>query len=100
MTITAGLLPHGAKAETIAVFTKNTTNPFSKAIRPSAPTWRAKKLSVNVVHYMPTTADNVTEQTKLVNDAIAAKPDAILFDPVDHAAMGRRSKRSTPPISR
>jgi ribose transport system substrate-binding protein len=86
LTITAGLLPHGAKAETIAVFTKNTTNPFSKAIRIGADA-AAKKLSVNVVHYTPTTADNVTEQTKLVNDAIAAKPDAILFDPVDDAAM-------------
>ena len=86
VTITTAFVPHGAKAETIAVFTKNTTNPFSKAIRIGADV-AAKKLSVNVVHYTPTTADNVTEQTKLVSDAIAAKPDAILFDPVDDAAM-------------
>ena len=36
---------------------------------------------------MPTTADSPTEQTKLVNDAIARKPDAIVFDPVDDAKL-------------
>lgn len=86
LTVTAGLAPQGAGAETIAVFTKNTTNPFSKAIRLGADT-AAKKLSVDVVHYTPTTADNAAEQTRLVNDAIQAKPDAIVFDPVDDAAM-------------
>jgi ribose transport system substrate-binding protein len=38
-----------------------------------------------VVHYVPSTADNVTEQNKLVDDAIKDKPDAIVFVPIDAA---------------
>src|ERR1700732_1426602 len=68
--------PHGAKAETIALFTKNTTNPFDKAIRLGSDA-AAKNLKVDVSHYMPTTPGNAAEQTKLVDDAIAKKPDAI-----------------------
>ncbi len=36
---------------------------------------------------MPTTADNAAEQTKLVDDAIAKKPDLIVFDPVENQKM-------------
>jgi ribose transport system substrate-binding protein len=36
---------------------------------------------------MPTTADSPTEQAKLVDDAIAKKPDIIVFDPVDNEKM-------------
>src|ERR1700726_1014340 len=80
-TMAAGLIyAPAANAETIAVFTKNTTNPFSLAIRTGANT-AAKALSVDVAHYVPTTPDNVGEQTRLVDDAIAKKPDAIVFDP-------------------
>jgi len=79
-------LPHGARAELIAVFTKNTTNPFSKAIRTGSD-FAAKRLSVDVSHYVPTTGDNPAEQTKLVDDAIAKKPDIIVFDPVDNQKM-------------
>jgi ribose transport system substrate-binding protein len=86
LALTAVALPHGASAESIAVFTKNTTNPFSKAIRTGAD-FSAKKLSVDVSHYVPTTADNSGEQTKLVDDAIAKKPDLIVFDPVDIQKM-------------
>jgi ribose transport system substrate-binding protein len=93
LTMTAGLVPYGANAaENIAVFTKNTTNPFSKAIRLGADA-AAKKLGVVVSHYTPTTADNAGEQTKLVNDAIQAKPDAIVFDPVDNAAMAPAAEK-------
>ena len=86
LAMTAIALPHGASAESIAVFTKNTTNPFSKAIRTGSD-FAAKKLSVDVSHYVPTTADSPTEQTKLVDDAIAKKPDIIVFDPVDNQKM-------------
>ena len=88
VTLAAALsLPgHAGAAETIAVFTKNTTNPFSKAIRLGSDT-AAKKLSVDVAHYVPTTADSPTEQTKLVDDAIANKPNAIVFDPVEDTKL-------------
>src|SRR5258708_11599040 len=86
LTMTAFVTPQGASAETIAVFTKNTTNPFSKAIRLGADI-AGKKLSVDVSHYVPTTPDNVAEQTRLVDDALAKKPDLIVFDPVDSETM-------------
>ena len=75
-----------AQAETIAVFTKNTTNPFSKAIRTGADT-AAKALKIDVIHYVPTSPDHPVEQGKLVEDALAKKPDAIVFDPVDSKLM-------------
>jgi ribose transport system substrate-binding protein len=86
LAMTAVALPLGASAESIAVFTKNTTNPFSKAIRTGSD-FAAKKLSIDVSHYVPTTADNAAEQTKLVDDAIAKKPDLIVFDPVENQKM-------------
>jgi len=86
LAMTATALPHGASAESIAVFTKNTTNPFSKAIR-SGSDMAGKKFSVDISHYVPTTADSAAEQTKLVDDAIAKKPDIIVFDPVEIQKM-------------
>ena len=86
LAMTATAPPHGASAESIAVFTKNTTNPFSKAIR-SGSDMAGKKFSVDISHYVPTTADNAAEQTKLVDDAIAKKPDIIVFDPVENQKM-------------
>jgi ribose transport system substrate-binding protein len=86
LAMTAMAQPHGASAESIAVFTKNTTNPFSKAIRLGTDI-AGKKLSVDVSHYVPTSPDNVAEQTKLVDDAIAKKPDLIVFDPVENQKM-------------
>src|SRR5258707_8968718 len=83
----AGFMPVcGAEAQTIALFTKNNTNPFSQAIRVGSNA-AAVALGVKVVHYVPTTPDNVVEQTKLVEDAIRNKPDAIIFDPVEVEKM-------------
>jgi ribose transport system substrate-binding protein len=85
--VAAGMLPAcGANAQTIALFTKNNTNPFSQAIRVGSNA-AAMALGVKVVHYVPTTPDNVVEQTKLVDDAIRNKPDAIIFDPVENEKM-------------
>jgi ribose transport system substrate-binding protein len=79
----AGTLPAcGANAQTVALFTKNNTNPFSQAIRVGSNA-AATALGIKVVHYVPTTPDNAAEQIKLVEDAIRNKPDAIIFDPVD-----------------
>lgn len=83
LMLAAAALPHGAQAESIAVFTKNTTNPLSKAIRVGTD-FAARKLAIDVSHYVPTTPDNVAEQAKLVDDAIAKKPDLVVFDPADN----------------
>ena len=83
----AGFLPVcSAEAQTIALFTKNNTNPFSQAIRVGSNA-AAMTLGVKVVHYVPTTPDNVAEQAKLVEDAIRNTPDAIVFDPVDNEKL-------------
>jgi ribose transport system substrate-binding protein len=83
----AGFMPAwGAQAQTIALFTKNNTNPFSQAIRVGSNA-AAVALGVKVVHYVPTTPDNVAEQAKLVEDAIRNTPDAIVFDPVDNEKL-------------
>src|ERR1700730_5861629 len=83
LAMTAIAQPHGASAESIAVFTKNTTNPFSKAIRLGSDI-AAKKLSVDVSHYVPTTADNVAEQTKLGDDPVSVEKCPVGFDPVEN----------------
>ncbi|HUD85174.1 MAG TPA: sugar ABC transporter substrate-binding protein [Xanthobacteraceae bacterium] len=76
--------PPRAMAATIAVFTKNQNSPIFAALRAGAGV-AAKNLGVEVVHYVPSTPDNVAEQNKLVDDAIKDKPDAIVFVPIDAA---------------
>jgi ribose transport system substrate-binding protein len=83
LALTAVALPHGVRAESVAVFTKNTTNAFSKAIRTGSD-FAGRKLSLGVSHYVPTTPDSAAEQARLVDDAIATKPDLIVFDPADN----------------
>jgi ribose transport system substrate-binding protein len=96
--LSAAALPHGARAESIAVFTKNTSNPLSKAIRLGAD-FAARKLAIDVSHYVPTTPDDATEQAKLVDDAIAKKPDLIVFDPADnHKAVAAVEKMNAAEI--
>jgi len=82
--IPAGALP--AAAETIAVFTKSAGNPISRAVRAGAEAV-AKANGVTVFHYIPTSADNVPQQTALVDEALSAKRDAFVFTPVDVKAM-------------
>ncbi len=75
-----------ADAETIAVFTKSAGNPISRAVRAGAEA-TAKAHGVTVFHYIPTSPDNVAQQTALVDEALDAKRDAIVFTPVDVKAM-------------
>jgi ribose transport system substrate-binding protein len=77
----------GAAAETIAVFTKSQNSPIFTALRAGAGV-AARTLGVQVIHYVPSTPDSVVEQTKLVDDAIKDKPDAIVFVPVNFAEAG------------
>ena len=87
--VITGLIPVGslpAGAETIAVFTKSAGNPISRAVRAGAEAV-AKAHGVTVFHYIPTSPDNVAQQTALVDEALGAKRDAIVFTPVDVKAM-------------
>jgi ribose transport system substrate-binding protein len=75
-----------ADGETIAVFTKNQTNPYFQAVRVGTET-AAKSLGVKVIQYIPTKPDSIPEQLSQVEDVIVKKPDAIVFIPVDYKAM-------------
>jgi ribose transport system substrate-binding protein len=91
-----------ADAPTIAVFTKNQISPIFSALRAGAAV-AARNLGVQVVNYVPSTADSVAEQNKLVDDAIKDKPDAIVFVPVDYTqaagAVGKINGANIPLIN-
>ena len=78
--------PSAAAAETLAVFTKSAGNPIARAVRAGAEAV-AKANGFTVFHYIPTSPDNVAQQTFLVEEAINQKRDAIVFTPVDIKAM-------------
>lgn len=75
-----------AADETIAVFTKNLTNPHFQAIRIGAET-AARALGAKVIQYVPTKPDSIPEQLSQVEDVIVKKPSAIVFIPVDYNAL-------------
>lgn len=70
----------------VVVFTKNVTNPFWKSVRVGADK-AGKDAGVDIEHAVPTKADNIEEQTRLVEDWIVRKPAAIVFAPVDFVAL-------------
>jgi ribose transport system substrate-binding protein len=82
----ASVGPVPAEAETLAVFTKSAGNPIARAVRAGAEAV-AKAHGLTVFHYIPTSPDNVPQQTALVDEALGAKRDAIVFTPVDVKAM-------------
>src|SRR5260370_25881769 len=86
MTGLLSLGPPPATAESLAVFTKSAGNPIARAVRAGAEVV-AKANGFTVTHYIPTSADNSAQQTALVEEVLRAKPDAIVFTPVDVKAM-------------
>jgi ribose transport system substrate-binding protein len=71
---------------TLAVFTKNRVNPAYDAARLAADRVAAAA-GAQTVHYVPQTPDDVAQQKALVAEALALKPDGVLFNPTDDAAM-------------
>lgn len=72
--------------ETIAVFTKNRTNPAYEAARLGAER-SAGRLGARVMHFVPERPDDVEQQIELVDRAIEARPDAVVFVPVHVTAL-------------
>jgi ribose transport system substrate-binding protein len=70
----------------IAVFTKNRTNPAYEAARLGADR-TAARLGGKTTHYVPEKPDDADEQIGLIGQAVAAKPDAVVFVPVDVTAV-------------
>jgi ribose transport system substrate-binding protein len=75
-----------ASEETVVLFVKNVTNPFWKSVRVGAEK-AADEMGVTLEHAAPTKPDNIEEQTRLVEDWIVRKPDAMVFVPVDYKAL-------------
>ncbi len=71
---------------TLAVFTKNRVNPAYDAARLAADRV-ATAAGARILHYVPQTPDDVAQQKALVAEALARKPDGVLFNPTDDAAM-------------
>ncbi|HUF79716.1 MAG TPA: sugar ABC transporter substrate-binding protein [Burkholderiales bacterium] len=78
--------------ETIAVFTKNRSNPAYDAARLGAERTAARD-GARVLHFVPEKADDVDQQVALVEQAIAARPDAVLFVPVHLTALDASVRR-------
>jgi ribose transport system substrate-binding protein len=75
-----------AQQPTIAVFTKNFTNPAYEAFRIGADQI-AKAANARTIHFVPKKPDDVVEQTAQVEQVLKDRPDIILFTPVDDHAM-------------
>ena len=86
MLLFAGHASAADNPMTIAVFTKNRTNPAYEAFRIAADQI-ARSSGAKVVHFVPKQPDNVDEQKAMVEQVIKDKPDAIIFIPVDDVAM-------------
>src|SRR3984893_1759669 len=85
----AMLANHVAAADekmTIAVFTKNLTNPAYEAFRIAADKV-AGATGAKIQHYVPKQPDNVDEQKAMVEQVLKDRPDAVVFIPVDDVAM-------------
>jgi len=72
--------------ETIAVFTKNRTNPAYDAARLGAER-TATRHGARVLHFVPDQADDIEQQAALVEQALAERPDAVVFVPVHLTAL-------------
>ena len=86
MLLFAGHASAADNQMTIAVFTKNRTNPAYEAFR-IASDQIARSAGVKLIHLVPNQPDNVDEQKAMVEQALADKPDAVIFIPVDDVAM-------------
>jgi ribose transport system substrate-binding protein len=86
--IMASMISSQTKADgaTIAVFTKNTTNPAYQAFRLAADQV-GHAAGAKIVHFVPKQPDNVDEQIAMVEQVLKERPDAVVFIPVDDVAM-------------
>ena len=86
MVLFAGCAKAADQKMTIAVFTKNSTNPAYEAFRIAADQI-ARSTGARVLHFVPKQPDNVDEQKAMVEQVLKDRPDAVIFIPVDDVAM-------------
>lgn len=81
-----------AKRLTIAVFTKNRSNPAYAAARLGADR-SARRLGARTMHYVPQKPDDVDEQIALIDAALAQRPDAMVLVPVHPTAINEAIRK-------
>lgn len=81
-----------AKRPTIAVFTKNRSNPAYAAARLGADR-SARRLGARTMHYVPQKPDDVDEQIALIDSALAQRPDAMVLVPVHPTAINEAIRK-------
>jgi ribose transport system substrate-binding protein len=86
MVLSASRANAADESMTIAVFTKNSTNPAYEAFRIAADQI-ARSAEARIVHYVPKKPDNVDEQKAMVEHILKDRPDVVIFIPVDDVAM-------------
>src|ERR1700753_4172096 len=86
MVLCAGAAQAAESSMTIAVFTKNTTNPAYAAFRLAADQI-GQMTGAQIRHFVPKQPDNVDEQKAMVEEVLKSRPDAVVFIPVDDVAM-------------
>jgi ribose transport system substrate-binding protein len=77
---------------TIAVFTKNRSNPAYAAARLGADR-TAQRLGARTVHYVPQKPDDIGEQIALIDVALAQRPAAIVLVPVHPTAINEAIRK-------
>ncbi|HTP96978.1 MAG TPA: sugar ABC transporter substrate-binding protein [Burkholderiales bacterium] len=77
---------NSAGQPTLAVFTKNRLNPAYHAARLGAER-TAARMGGRTVNYVPEKPDDVEQQIALIEQALAARPDAFVFVPVHGTAI-------------
>ena len=80
MVLFAGYAHATDDSMTIAVFTKNLTNPAYEAFRIAADQV-ARASGARVVHFVPKQPDNIDEQKAMVEQVLKDRPDAVVFIP-------------------
>ena len=76
----------------IAVFTKNRSNPAYEAARLGADR-AARLLGAATAHYVPEAFDDPIQQSALVDEALATKPDGIVFTPTHPTKVNAALRR-------
>lgn len=76
-----------AKEKWVVFSVKNIVNPFWKACWTGAQKAAAEYKDIKITYTSPTKSDNIEEQTRMMEDIILKRPDAIVFVPVDYTAL-------------
>ena len=85
--IAASVTPVLAAEKWVVFSVKNIVNPFWKACWTGAQRAASEYEGIKLTYTSPQKSDNIDEQTRMMEDIILKRPDAIVFVPVDYTAM-------------